>query len=166
MGQGDGGAGEGLVGRPVVFVDQEFPGPEGAGVQEDVTQGRWRVLPAPLHDATDLHLAHGQLVAGSQLGEVLTRPQPVPCRFAQGGIAGIKQPGMGLDTAAAHPASQLIKLGQAELVGVLDQDRVHPGDVKAALHDRGAEHQVCFAGVEGHHGALQLAFGHLAVGDQ
>ena len=122
--------------------------------------------PQQVADATDLHIAHGQLVAGSQLGEFLNRPQPLPCRFAQGGIAGIKQPGMGLDTAAAHPAPQLIKLGQAELVGVLDQDCVHPGDVEAALHDRGAEHQVGFAGVEGHHGALQLAFGHLAVGDQ
>ena len=57
-GQGDGGAGEGLVGRPVVLVDQEFPGPEGPGVQEDVAQGRRRILPDPLHDATDLHLLH------------------------------------------------------------------------------------------------------------
>ena len=57
-GQGDGGAGEGLIGRPVVFVDQEIPGPEGPGVQEDVAQGRRRVLPDPLQDAADLHLLH------------------------------------------------------------------------------------------------------------
>ena len=73
---------------------------------------------------------------------------------------------MGLDAAAAHPAPQLVELGQAKFVGVLDQDRVHPGDVEAALHDGGAEHHIGFAGVERHHGALQFPLGHLAVGHQ
>ena len=73
---------------------------------------------------------------------------------------------MGLDTAAAHPAPQLVQLGQAKFVGVLDQNRVHPRDIQAAFHDRGAEHQVGLAGIEGHHGALQFPFCHLAVGHQ
>ena len=69
---------------------------------------------------------------------------------------------MGLDPAAPHPSSQLVKLGEAEAVGILDQDRVDAWNVQAALHNRGAEHHVRFAGVESHHGAFQFTLGHLA----
>ena len=106
------------------------------------------------------------MVAAAQLGELLNGPQALPGRIAQGGVPWIEEPGVGLDAAAADATAQLIELGEAELMGVLNQDRVHPRDVQAALHDRGAEHQVRLAGVEGHHGALQFAFRHLTVGDQ
>ena len=70
---------------------------------------------------------------------------------------------MGLDSAASHTASELVQLRQTEPVGILDQDCVHPWNVEAAFHDRGAEHYVGFSGIEGHHGALQFSLRHLAV---
>ena len=114
----------------------------------------------------DLHIPHRQLITAAELGEFLNRPQPLPRRFTQGGLAGKEQPGMGLDAAAADAAAQLIQLGQAEFLGVLHQNRIDPGYVQAALNDGGAEHQVGFAGIEGDHGAFQFPFGHLAVGHQ
>ena len=48
-------------------------------------------------------------------------------------------------------------------MGILHQDRVYPRNVEARFDNRGAEHQIGLAGIEGHHGALQFAFGHLAV---
>jgi len=127
----------------------------------------WPLLhPQQVADAADLHVAHGQLVAAAELGEFLDRPQPLPRRIAERGITGIEQPGVGLDAAAADPTAQLIQLGQAELLGVLDQDRVDARDIEATLHDRGAEHQIGLAGVERHHRVLQFALGHLAVGHQ
>ena len=73
---------------------------------------------------------------------------------------------MGLNAAASHPTTQLVKLRQAEAMGILDQNRVDAGDVETALHNRGAEHHIRFPAVERHHGALQFALGHLAMGHQ
>ena len=71
---------------------------------------------------------------------------------------------MSLNATAPYTPAQLVELGQSEAVGILDQDRVHPRDVEPALDNGGAEHHIGFPGVERHHGALQFAFRHLAVG--
>ena len=39
--------------------------------------------PQQVADAADLHVAHGQLIAAAQLGELLNRPQALARRFAQ-----------------------------------------------------------------------------------
>ena len=56
----------------------------------------------------DLHIPHRQLITAAELGEFLNRPQPLPSRLTEGGLAGEEQPGMGLDAAAADAAAQLI----------------------------------------------------------
>ncbi len=78
-GQGDGGPGEGLIGRPVVLVDQKLPRAEGPGVQEDVAQGRRGVPPDPLGHAADHLLLHLEALAGRRqarmrLGDRHDRP--------------------------------------------------------------------------------------------
>ena len=104
------------------------------------------------------------MVAAAELGEFLNRAQPLSCGIAETRVTGVEEPGVGLNATAAHTTAQLIQLSQAEAVGVLDQDRVDPGDVQAAFDDGGAEHHVGLTGVEGDHGAFQFAFGHLAMG--
>ena len=128
-------------------------------------------LPALLHpqqiaNAADFHVPHGELIAAPELGKFLDRPQPLPCGITEAGITRIKQPSVGLNATAAHSAPQLIELREAKFLGVFDQDRVDPRNVEAALHDRGAEHHIGLTGVEGHHGALQFALRHLAMGHQ
>ena len=66
---------------------------------------------------------------------------------------------------AADAAAQLVQLGEAELVGAADDDRVRARHVDAGLDDRRAEQHVVALGDEVAHHALELALGHLAVRD-
>jgi hypothetical protein len=65
----------------------------------------------------------------------------------------------------ADAAAQLVQLRQAELVGAVDDDGVGVGDVDARLDDGRAHQHVEALLVEVEHHLLQLALGHLAVGD-
>jgi hypothetical protein len=66
---------------------------------------------------------------------------------------------------AADAAAQLVQLRQAELVGAVDDDGVGVRDVDAGFDDGRAQQHVEALPVEVEHHALQLALGHLAVGD-
>ena len=88
--------------------------------------------------STDLHIPHGELVSTAQLGELLNGAQPLTGGVAQRCVARIEQPGMGLNPTATDPSPQLVQLGQAKTVGVLNQDRVDTRNVQAAFHNRGA----------------------------
>ena len=66
----------------------------------------------------------------------------------------------------AHPPADLVELGQAELVGAVDDQGVGPGDVEAGLDDAGRDQHVGLAPDEGQHDLLELALAHLAVGHQ
>ena len=45
----------------------------------------------------------------------------------------------------AHPAAKLVHLGQAEPVGVVDEDRVGVGNIQAGFDDRRAHQHIDFA---------------------
>ena len=66
---------------------------------------------------------------------------------------------------AAHAAAQLVQVGQAVAVGLVDEDRVGVGNVQAALDDRRGQQQVEAVVDEIQHHPFQLVLGHLAVGD-
>ncbi|SVJ66326.1 Uncharacterised protein [Klebsiella pneumoniae] len=67
--------------------------------------------------------------------------------------------------AATDAAAQLVQLGQAELVGALDEDGVGAGHVDAGLDDgRGHQHVEALV-VEVAHHLFQLALVHLSVAD-
>jgi hypothetical protein len=72
---------------------------------------------------------------------------------------------MGLDARSPHPSPELVKLGEAELVGVFDQDGVDAGNVQTGLDDGGADENIRLAAAEAEHGGFQFAFLHLPVGD-
>ena len=65
----------------------------------------------------------------------------------------------------ADPAAKLVQVGQAVLVGLVDEDRVDVGDIQAALDDRRGDQDVELPLDEGQHRALELFAVHLAVGD-
>ena len=81
-------------------------------------------------------------------------------------MARIEQVGVGALARAAHAAADLVELGEAEQVGALHDQRVGGRDVEARLDDRGAHQHVRVAAQELEHVLLELALGHLAVGDR
>ncbi len=66
----------------------------------------------------------------------------------------------------ADPAAELIQLGEAEVIGAVHDHRVRGGNVEAVLDDRGSDENTAVATQEAGHRFLELALGHLAVGDR
>ena len=84
--------------------------------------------------------------------------------FGQRHVLGEHEVGVGLGGRAAYAALQLVHLGEAQTLGVLDDERVGVGVVDAALDDGGGHEHVQLAGGELLHHLLQLLLGHLPVG--
>ena len=83
--------------------------------------------------------------------------------LALGRVASPEQVAPRLVRAPAHPAPQLVELGDAEAVGVHDHHHGGVGDVDADLDDGGGHQHVDLAGPEGGHHRLLLLGRHLAV---
>src|SRR5690554_3781864 len=79
--------------------------------------------------------------------------------------AGHQQVGIGLVVAAAHAAAQLVQLGQAELVGTVNQDGVGTGHVDAGFNNGSGHQHIGALVVKIGHDLLQLALAHPAVAD-
>ena len=67
--------------------------------------------------------------------------------------------------ATPDAAAQLVELRQAELVRLVDDDRVDVRDVEAGLDDRRADEDVGSPSTNSTHRPLQLVLVHLAVPD-
>jgi hypothetical protein len=76
-----------------------------------------------------------------------------------------QQPGVGLMMRTPDAATQLVELGQAEMVGPLDDNGVGGRNIDAGFDNRGADQHVETLVVEVVHHAFQLALAHLAVAD-
>ena len=66
---------------------------------------------------------------------------------------------------APDPAAKLMQLGQAEPVGIVDDDRIGIGNIDAGFDNRRAEQNVRIAGDEANHRVFEFVLGHLAVSD-
>ena len=66
---------------------------------------------------------------------------------------------------AAHAAADLVQLGEAEAVGVLDDEGVDVRDVDAGLDDGGADEDLDLTVRHRLHDVAELLLIHLAVGD-
>ena len=66
---------------------------------------------------------------------------------------------------AADAAAQLVQVGQAVAIGLVDEHRVGVGDVEPAFDDRRGQQNVEPLGDEIEHHLFQFALGHLAVAD-
>ena len=76
----------------------------------------------------------------------------------------VGQIGVGPAHGAAHPAPELVELGQAHFIRILDDEGVHIGDVDARLDDGGAHQHIHLAVGHGGHDLVDLVLRHLAVG--
>ena len=79
-----------------------------------------------------------------------------------GGGIGDEEAGGGV-FAAADAAAELVELGEAEAVGVVDEDHAGIGDVDADFDHGGGDEHVGVAVAEGEHRGLFFFGGHLAV---
>jgi len=115
--------------------------------------------------AADLQVQRRQAEPGAELGEVADGRQALAGRVGELLERRHEQPGVSPPVGAAHPAAELVELREAEAMGVVDDDGVDQGNVDAVLDDGGGQEDVVLLGDEGEQNALQLALGHLAVGD-
>ena len=73
--------------------------------------------------------------------------------------------GESLFRAAPYSASDVVQLGEAESVRVVDDEGVYVGHVDARFDDGGADEDVVLAAIECGDHFLELSFGHLTVPD-
>ena len=112
-----------------------------------------------------LQVAHRDPVAGAELGVVGQRREPVASLLGELAPVGIEQVGVGVRVGPAHPAADLVELGQPERVGPLHDERVRLRDVEPRLDDGGRDQHVEVAVQELHHDVLEPPLGHLPVGN-
>ena len=108
-----------------------------------------------------------ELVACGQdlLGEALQHLESLAGVLGDRAAGRHQQVGVGAVMAAADPASELMQLGEAEMIGAVDQDGVRGRHVDAGFDDRRADQDVEAAVIEIEHHLLEFAGAHLAVRD-
>ena len=104
----------------------------------------------------DFQVAQGDLEAGAQLGELLDRLEPPGGVRRDAAVAVEQQVGIGPVLVPADPAAQLVQVGQAVVVGLVDEDGVGVGNVQAALDDRRRHQDVGLPADERRHRLFQL----------
>ncbi len=114
----------------------------------------------------DLEVAHRELEARAEVGELADRLEPLVRLLAQHPVGRVEQVGVGTLAPPADPAPQLVELREAEQVRAVDDHRVHGRHVEPALDDRRAHEHVVLASGEVEHDALEPALVHLAVRDR
>ena len=94
------------------------------------------------------------------------RIQPLLGDLGQHLARAHRQVGVGQAVGAPDAPAQLIQLREAEVVGVVDDQRVRVGHVQAGLDDRRAQQHVVLVLVEVEHHVLQRVLAHLAMADR
>ncbi len=113
----------------------------------------------------DLQVAQGKLEPRSQIGRLADCLEPPVGILGQGLIGGMEEVSVCPLAGSAHPAPELIELGETEQVGPFHDQGVDLGQVEPGLDDGGRHHDVVLAVPEVDHHLFQLALGHLAVCD-
>ena len=129
----------------------------------DVGQVAVLLAAEDISGAAEFEVAHGNLEAGAELGELLDGGEAFLGDFAQGLAALVGEVGEGPARGAADSAADLVELREAEMVGVLDDERVDVRDVDAGFDDSGADEDVDFVVDDFLPDARELLFGHFSV---
>ena len=112
----------------------------------------------------DLKIPHGDLDPRSQIRKLADGGQPFLRHFLKKLIPPVQEKCISHPVGAAHTPPQLIELGQAEPVRILDDHRIGVRDVQSGLNDRGRYQDVNIPVDKVIHNVFQLALPHLSVG--
>ena len=115
--------------------------------------------------APDLHIPHGDFEAGAEFGEFPDSLQPLGGHVGEHLSPHEGEVGEGAAGGAAHPAPELMELGQAVAVGVFDDQGVDVGDIHPRLDDGGAHQDVQLMLQHLPPDIRELLLGHFAVGE-
>ena len=115
--------------------------------------------------AADLKVAHRDLEAGAELRVLADRVEPLFRDLGEDLAAAEGQVGEGVARGPPHAAADLVELGEAQAVGVLDDQGVDVRDVDAGLDDRGADEDLDLAVGHALHDVAELVLVHSPVGD-
>ena len=97
-------------------------------------------------------LAHPEQVSRSSCFQVLFRYVKTVCVLLQDFqtfrffLTRVKKNAVGLVFSSSHPAPQLVQLGEAEALGILDKDHSGVGDVDPHLDDGSGDQDICGSG--------------------
>ena len=116
--------------------------------------------------AANLEVAHRDLQPAAEVRELADRFEPRLRVFGQRLVRLVEQERVRLVVRAPDAAAQLVELREAELVGVVDDDRVDVGNVDPVLDDRRRDEHVDLAVDEARHDRLELVLAHLPVADR
>jgi len=115
--------------------------------------------------AANLEIVAGQLEAGAEIGGGFNRLKPLPGIFGHYFRWRRHQIGIGLMVRATDPAAQLMQLGQAELVGAINDNGVGRRNINTGFNNGGTNQHVETAVIKIRHHRFQVALAHLAVGN-
>ena len=121
--------------------------------------------PEHLAGPADLEVVHREEEAGAELFHQLDRVEALGRVARDGFFVGYQQVRVGLVMRTADAPAQLVQLRKAEAVRPVDDDGVGARHVDAGLDDGRAQQDVEALLVKVAHDVLELALGHLPVGD-
>ena len=114
--------------------------------------------------APDLQIPHGDFEAGAEFGKFPDGLQPLFGDVGEDFALPEGQIGKGVSAGTAHTAADLMQLGKAQLVGILDDQGVDIGNINTRLNDGGADQNLDFPVCHALHDVGKLLLIHFAVG--
>ena len=108
-------------------------------------------------------VAHGNLKAASKARKLLDGGKALARVVREGLLAQMGKVYIGTDAAAPYAALQLIQLRQAELIRLIDDKRIHGGNVYAVFDDCRRQQHVVFSREKVLHRLFKHRFGELPM---
>jgi len=116
-----------------------------------------------ISSAAEFEVESGDSKAGAEFAEFFHRGESLAGDFAESGLRRNEKISVGALIRTADAATKLIKFGQAEAIGAVDEDGVSAGNVEAIFDDRGCDEDIGFVANKFEHDGFELFFGDLAV---
>ena len=110
-----------------------------------------------------IEVVAGQLETGAECVERRQHLQALFGAFGDALVGRCRQIGIGAGLGAPDAAADLVKLGEAEAIGAVDDQRVGGRDVETRFDNRGGEQHVVALVVKGAHPFFDFGRRHLAV---
>ena len=116
--------------------------------------------------SADLEVAEGQVETAAEVGVLADGFETAIGILGERLLGRVEEVGIGALTRPTDPSPELVQLCEAEQIRPLDDERVDLRQIQTGLDDGGGHQNVVFAAPEVEHHLLELAFGHLTVGNR